>query len=76
MVNEGGSDGEEDGKHLSFGNKISVTSAGRFKTEEFKQAVAGNIELQENLLAPLAMSKMLNGVIPSATERTRCRSVH
>jgi hypothetical protein len=76
VVNEGGADGEEDGKHLSFGNKNSVTSASGVKTKEVKQAAAGNMELHENLFAPLAMSKMLNGVLPCATERTRSRSVH
>ena len=64
-------DREKKGKDFDFGAKVANFSAGSLKAKKLQHRMARNSELCKNVLTPLAVSKVFQGVFATITKRAR-----
>ena len=70
VMGEDSTNGEKQGKDLDTLHKILGICTSMVKAEEAKDRGAGNVKLSKDFTTPQAMSKVLNRVRATATERT------
>ena len=62
MMDNGSPDSEEQGKHFHFRGEVGGLEACRLKTEKVQHGVAKDFEQAEDVSAPRAVGKVLEGI--------------
>ena len=68
MMDNGSPDSEKQGKHLHFRREVGGFEAGGLKTEKVQHGVARDFKQAEDVSAPRAVGKVLEGIVTIVTE--------